>query len=236
VNVTLERAARAKLLKTTACVVPVCAETAAKPPAIKAPVTAVGAAVNCVPLADVDAVKTVRAIAFIFSQFEFVELALDAKVLVASTFVIAKFATLLTNVTSAVPELLRTEANPVVPTEPINDPADKPPTLKTLALPAAAKPVAAANVVVLACCTSMPYKDTDQFVLDAEKLIMFPTTYSPPVVLVPAKVIGWMSRLDHPPWTSVKDAEPATVEVPVVQDQELDVLITDVRDVLFTNE
>ena len=59
------------------------------------------------------------------------------------------------------PELLKTDASPVVPTEPINDPADNPPKLNTLALPAAASPVATAAELVLVNSTLSPYNETE---------------------------------------------------------------------------
>jgi len=159
----------------------VCAETAARPPAIRAPVTAVGATVNCVPLAEVDAVRTVRATPLGWNTVAVVTDApeIEAKVPVFSMLVMAKLAALLTNEISAVPALLRTEASPVVPTEPTNEPADNPP-----------EDIAPKVAEVMPEKISSPYSDTDQFVLEAEKLTRFPITYSPAVRLLLAKVIG----------------------------------------------
>ena len=128
----------------------------------------------------------------------------------ASTFVTAKDAALLTNVTRAVPALLRTDA-----------------------LPAAANAVAKAAEDVLLNKPSAPYSDTDILELDAEKLTILPMTYSPALKDEVAKVIVWISALDQPPWSSVREADPTTVDVPVVQDHDEDALPTSTSELLL---
>lgn len=122
---------------------------------------------------------------------------------------------LLKRLTTAVPALLMAATEPEVP---INEPAESPPVLKrlTAAVPAlliaapepeavnaetAAKPPedstpADADVKVV---RTAPQSENIILTLDIETLTMFPTTYSPAVVLVAGKVIGCTKNPDHPP-------------------------------------